>query len=91
MQLSEVNEFADTLIAQRISTVAGVAQVSVYGPQKYAVRAQLDPRALASRGLGIDGETHGAMDAGQGRIVKTRGLEPCQPGRMGLPAAERAV
>jgi HAE1 family hydrophobic/amphiphilic exporter-1 len=54
MQLSEVNEYADTLIAQRISTVAGVAQVSIYGPQKYAVRAQLDPRALASRSLGID-------------------------------------
>ncbi len=54
MQLSEVNEFADTLIAQRISTVPGVAQVSIFGPQKYAVRAQLDPRALASKHLGID-------------------------------------
>ncbi len=54
MQLSEVNEFAETLIAQRISTVPGVAQVSIFGPQKYAVRAQLDPRALASKHLGID-------------------------------------
>jgi HAE1 family hydrophobic/amphiphilic exporter-1 len=63
MQLSEVNEFADTMIAQRISTVHGVAQVSIFGPQKYAVRAQLDPRALASQGLGID-EVVTAMETG---------------------------
>jgi multidrug efflux pump subunit AcrB len=42
------------MIAQRISTVSGVAQVQVYGAQKFAVRVQLDPRALASRGIGID-------------------------------------
>jgi len=42
------------MVAQRISMVSGVAQVSVYGSQKYAVRAQLDPRALASRKIGID-------------------------------------
>ena len=34
--------------------VSGVAQVQVYGSQKYAVRVQLDPDALASRGIGID-------------------------------------
>ena len=39
---------------QRISTVDGVAQVVVYGAQKYAVRIQLDPRELATRGVGID-------------------------------------
>jgi HAE1 family hydrophobic/amphiphilic exporter-1 len=54
MKLSEVNEYADTFLAQRISTVPGVAQVNIFGPQKYAVRVQLDPRELASRGLGID-------------------------------------
>jgi HAE1 family hydrophobic/amphiphilic exporter-1 len=53
-RLSDVDEFAETSIAQRISTVSGVAQVSVYGAQKYAVRAQLDPRAMASRQIGID-------------------------------------
>jgi len=63
MQLSEVNEFADTMIAQRISTVPGVAQVNIFGPQKYAVRAQLDPRALASQGLGLD-EVVAAMETG---------------------------
>jgi HAE1 family hydrophobic/amphiphilic exporter-1 len=52
--LSTVNEYAETLLAQRISMVMGVAQVMVYGAQKYAVRVQLDPKALASRGIGID-------------------------------------
>lgn len=54
MPLHQVNEYADTMIAQRISMVSGVAQVLVYGSQKYAVRVRLDPRALASRGVGID-------------------------------------
>ena len=63
MPLSEVNEYADTFIAQRLSTVQGVAQVNIFGPQKYAVRARLDPRALASQGLGID-EVVGAMETG---------------------------
>ncbi|MCE5312218.1 MAG: multidrug efflux RND transporter permease subunit [Nitrospiraceae bacterium] len=54
LPLSQVHEYADTLLAQRISMVSGVAQVMIYGSQKYAVRAQLDPDALASRGIGID-------------------------------------
>lgn len=54
LPLSAVNEYADTFIAQRISMISGVAQVQIFGPQKYAVRVQLDPRALASRGIGID-------------------------------------
>jgi len=54
LPLSQVNEFAETFLAQRISTVAGVSQVDVFGQQKYAVRIQLDPNALANRGIGID-------------------------------------
>ncbi|MBW1781493.1 MAG: efflux RND transporter permease subunit [Deltaproteobacteria bacterium] len=54
LPLSMVNEYAETLLAQRISMVTGVAQVMVYGAQKYAVRVQVDPKALASRGIGID-------------------------------------
>ena len=54
LTLSALDEYAETLIAQRISTVSGVAQVQVFGAQKYAVRVQLDPHALASRGIGID-------------------------------------
>ena len=52
--LSAVGEYAQTLMAQRMSMVKGVAQVGVFGAQTYAVRIQLDPSALASRGLGID-------------------------------------
>ncbi|HEY9227089.1 MAG TPA: efflux RND transporter permease subunit [Gemmatimonadaceae bacterium] len=54
MPLSKLNEYAETMMAQRISMVSGVAQVNVYGSQKYAVRIQLDPTALAQRKLGID-------------------------------------
>jgi hydrophobic/amphiphilic exporter-1 (mainly G- bacteria), HAE1 family len=49
-----VDEYAETVMAQRISTVSGVSQVNVFGGQKYAVRVQLDPDALASRGIGVD-------------------------------------
>src|SRR5512140_2751801 len=54
MRLSDVDEYAETTMSQRISMVSGVAQVSVYGAQKYAVHADLDPRLLASRQVGID-------------------------------------
>jgi len=54
LPLSTVNEYAETFVAQRISMISGVAQVQVYGAQKYAVRVQLDPDALAARQLGID-------------------------------------
>jgi HAE1 family hydrophobic/amphiphilic exporter-1 len=54
LPLSTINEYGETLMAQRISTVSGVAQVQVYGSQKYAVRVQLDPQAMASSGLGVE-------------------------------------
>jgi hydrophobic/amphiphilic exporter-1 (mainly G- bacteria), HAE1 family len=54
LALSEINELAETVLAQRISTVDGVSQVNVFGAQKYAVRVRVDPRALASRSIGID-------------------------------------
>jgi HAE1 family hydrophobic/amphiphilic exporter-1 len=54
LPLYVLNEYAETLIAQKISTVSGVAQVQVFGSQKYAVRIQIDPNALKSRGMGID-------------------------------------
>jgi HAE1 family hydrophobic/amphiphilic exporter-1 len=54
MPMNQLDEYAETLMAQRISTVPGVAQVNVYGAQKYAVRVQLDPREIATRGIGID-------------------------------------
>ena len=54
LSLTQVDEYAETLIAPRISTINGVAQVNVFGAAKYAVRIQLDPTQLAARGLGID-------------------------------------
>ena len=52
--MSDLDKFADSHISQRFSTVNGVAQVQVFGSQKYAVRLFVDPNALASRGLGMD-------------------------------------
>ncbi len=54
MPLTQLDEYAETFLAQRISTVPGVAQVNVFGSTKYAVRVQLDPQALAARKIGID-------------------------------------
>jgi HAE1 family hydrophobic/amphiphilic exporter-1 len=54
LQLSALDEYGQTTIAQQLSTVPGVAQVQVYGSQKYAVRIQLNPSAMANRGIGID-------------------------------------
>jgi HAE1 family hydrophobic/amphiphilic exporter-1 len=54
MKPSEVDEYAETLLARQISTIDGVAQVSVFGSAKYAVRIQADPAALATRQIGID-------------------------------------
>jgi HAE1 family hydrophobic/amphiphilic exporter-1 len=53
LPLSKLDEYGETLMAQRISMVDGVAQVLVYGSQKYAVRIQFDPMILSRLGLGI--------------------------------------
>ena len=57
LRLSELTRLAQDLVAQRISAVPGVAQVSVMGAQKRAVRIELDPRALAARGIGVNDVT----------------------------------
>jgi len=54
LPIYEVNEYGETFLAQRMSQVKGVAQVTVYGQQKKAVRVQVDPDLLAGRGVGID-------------------------------------
>jgi HAE1 family hydrophobic/amphiphilic exporter-1 len=60
--LSVLDEIAETTIAQRISMVDGVAEVGVWGSQKFAVRIALNPQALSSRGIGVDQVT-GAVNA----------------------------
>ena len=54
LPLSTVDEFAQTILAQRISMVNGVAQVDVFGSQKYAIRVQFDPNRMAAHQIGID-------------------------------------
>ncbi len=54
LPLSEVNSYGETYLAQKLSTISGVAQVQVYGAQKYAARIQLDPQRLASRQIGLE-------------------------------------
>jgi HAE1 family hydrophobic/amphiphilic exporter-1 len=54
LPLSTVNEYADSIVSQRLSMVKGVAQVQVFGPQKFAVRIDVDPRKLSAHGIGID-------------------------------------
>ncbi|MDT7813753.1 MAG: hypothetical protein QOJ42_3669, partial [Acidobacteriaceae bacterium] len=53
-QLSRLDEYGETTMAPRISMVDGVAQVQVFGAQKYAVRVQLDPDALAVKNVGLN-------------------------------------
>jgi len=62
-----VDEYAETVMAQRISTISGVSQVQVFGGQKYAVRIQLDPDSLATRGIGID-EVQNAVQANNSNL-----------------------
>jgi HAE1 family hydrophobic/amphiphilic exporter-1 len=54
MSMSKLDEYAEQLIARRISMVSGVASVDVYGSKKYAVRVQMDPDQLASRKVGLE-------------------------------------
>ncbi len=54
LPMSMLDHYAQTLISQRLSTLDGVAEIQVYGSQKYAVRIQLDPQLLSAWQLGID-------------------------------------
>ncbi len=54
LPMSALDSYAENLLSQRIATLPGVAQVQIFGPQKYAVRVQLNPDQLVARGLGVD-------------------------------------
>ncbi len=71
LPLSVVNEYAETQLAQRLSTVSGVALVNVFGSQKYAVRVQLDPNKLAAMGVGLD---EVQQSIAQGNVTKPTGI-----------------
>ncbi|MCC6661634.1 MAG: efflux RND transporter permease subunit [Phycisphaerales bacterium] len=57
-----LDEYAQTVLSQKMGQVPGVAQVQVFGSQKYAVRIQVDSRKLAARGLGIDEVARAVQD-----------------------------
>jgi hydrophobic/amphiphilic exporter-1 (mainly G- bacteria), HAE1 family len=54
LPMSQVDQYAETVLAQRLSMVTGVAQVNVFGAQKFAVRIDVDPTQLAARQIGIN-------------------------------------
>ncbi len=54
LPITTVDKYAEELLARRLSTLSGVAQVGVNGSQQYAVRIQADPGKLAVRNIGID-------------------------------------
>ncbi len=71
LPLHRVDYFAETLIAQRISRISGVAQVQVNGSQAYAVRVQVNPQRLATYGLGINDVMSAVMSANQNQPTGT--------------------
>ncbi|MBN8951116.1 MULTISPECIES: efflux RND transporter permease subunit [unclassified Rhizobium] len=54
MPRSKLDEIAEDIISPSLSTLPGVAEVTVYGAQTYAVRVEVDPNKLQARGIGID-------------------------------------
>jgi HAE1 family hydrophobic/amphiphilic exporter-1 len=54
LPLSAIDDYAETVMAPQLSQLPGVAQVLVYGAQKYAVRVQVDPAAAAARNISLD-------------------------------------
>ncbi|HEY1545555.1 MAG TPA: efflux RND transporter permease subunit [Xanthobacteraceae bacterium] len=54
LPLSTIDEYAETVLAPQISQLPGIAQVLVYGAQKFAVRVQVDPVAAAARNIALD-------------------------------------
>ncbi len=63
LPMTQLDEYAQTRIADRLSTLPGVAQVNVWGSQKYAVRVMLDPYKLAARDLSLDQVTDAIQNA----------------------------
>jgi HAE1 family hydrophobic/amphiphilic exporter-1 len=101
LPLSTVNKYAENLLAQRLSMVDGVAQVQIFGPQKYAVRVLLDPQSLSAKGIGVD-EVADAIAKGnsnqptgilygdqQNRTIKTNGQLTDAKGYRGLTVTYR--
>lgn len=71
LPLATVNDFAETILQQQISQVAGVAQVNIFGQQKYAVRILVDPQAVSARGLSLNDIRNAVSSANSNAPVGT--------------------
>ncbi len=71
MPMSLVNQYAESVLAQRLSMVSGVAGVNVFGAQKFAVRIDVDPTQLASRQIGVDQVAQAVANANVNRPTGT--------------------
>jgi hydrophobe/amphiphile efflux-1 (HAE1) family protein len=74
--LTKVDDFAENVVAQQISQISGVAQVAIGGQQKPAIRVQVDPAKLQSRGLTLEDVraalTNATTDAAKGTLITTK-------------------
>jgi HAE1 family hydrophobic/amphiphilic exporter-1 len=71
LPLAALDRYAEDTLAQRLSMVSGVAQVNVFGAQKFAVRIDLDPMQLASRQIGVDQVATAVANANSNRPTGT--------------------
>src|SRR6185437_768805 len=71
LPLYQVDEYAETMMAERIGMLPGVAQVQVFGAQKFAVRIQANPEAMAAKGLTFDDITNAVAAANSNTPVGT--------------------
>src|SRR5262249_59384889 len=62
LPIYRVDDYAYTVLAQKLSTISGVSEVDIAGQQQYAVHVQVNPSALAARGIGLE-DVHNALAA----------------------------
>ncbi len=94
MAMSDLQDYAEHLISPTLSTLAGVAQVNIFGARRYAVRVRVDPGALAARNLTLD-ELRAALTAANvntpvGTLEGPRQILTLQANRQLKDAAEFA-
>jgi hydrophobic/amphiphilic exporter-1 (mainly G- bacteria), HAE1 family len=71
LPLIQITQYAEDVLVQRLSMVSGVAQVNVYGEQRFAVRVDVDPVQLAARQIGVDQVASAISDANSNRPTGT--------------------
>jgi len=71
LPLSKVNDYAEQILQQQISQINGVAQVQIFGQQKYAVRISADPEAVSARGLSFADIQKSVADANSNQPTGT--------------------